>query len=161
MQQKVFQYSLYLIEGNTLRTYILFWDTFCTSQILFFRKICDLKNLYLIKIVLLEDLCPKIHFFGFFFVNFTYAFKFIIITLSQNGSVPSGHDLCPFSCPGFWNQVFCPVDRFSKSSYFDPTCHGEFPNAKNFPGKFCPGSGFALNGSFLNVMRNFCELSVV
>ena len=56
-------------------------------------------------------------------------------------------------------RFFVRLSGFSKSTYLESTCYGEFPDAKNFPEKFCPGSGFALNGSFLNVMRNFCELS--
>ena len=68
---------------------------------MFFWKICALKLI----------------FFGFF-VNFTYSFKFTVIILSQNGSVPSRHDLCPFLSPGFRNPDFCPVVRFFKNYIF-------------------------------------------
>ena len=55
-------FPLYLIQGNTLRTYIFFSDTFCTSIIFSLVLICSLKNLYIINFLLGTDLCPKIHF---------------------------------------------------------------------------------------------------
>ena len=67
---------------------------------MFFWKICALKLI----------------FFGFF-VNFTYSFKFTVIILSQNCSVPS-RDLCPFLSPGFRNPDFCLVVRFFKNYIF-------------------------------------------
>ena len=117
---------------------------------MFSWKICDLKHLYFIKIILLEDLCPKIQFFGYF-CQFYLCFCIIIITLLQYGR------FLAWFMPIFksWNPVFW--SRFSKSAYLEPaTYYVEFLDIKIFPDKLCPVSGFASNwirNNFLMVCK--------
>ena len=61
-----------------------------------------------------------------------------------------------FLCPGHWNPVFFRLSGFSKSTYLESTCYGEFPDAKIFPDKICPGSGLAifLNCSNMSTQNN-------
>ena len=74
------------------------------------------------------------------------VFEFIIIILLQYGFVPSRHDLCQFSCPGFRNPVFCSVVWFFKKFIFGIYMLWGGSWCKNFPGqilsgiRFCPKS---------------------
>ena len=60
-----------------------------------------------------------------------------------------------FNVPDPGIRFFVRLSGFSKSTYLESTCYGEFLGAKNFSDKFCPGSGFALNQSFSDTFLNF------
>ena len=51
-------------------------------------------------------------------------------------------------------RFFVRQSGFSKSTYLESTCYGEFPETKIFPDKISPGSGFALNQSFSDIFLN-------
>ena len=46
---------------------------------------------------------------------------------------------------------FFRLSGFLKSTYLESTLNGELPDVKNFPDKFRPGSGFALNRSISDI----------
>ena len=54
--------------------------------------------------------------------------------------------------PRIW--FFVRLSGFSKSAFLEPTWYGEFPDAKNFPDKIGPGSGFLLKRWFYNICLN-------
>ena len=55
-----------------------------------------------------------------------------------------------FHVPDPGIRFFVRLSGFSKSSYLEPTCYGEFPDAKIFLEKFGLESGFAPKQWFLN-----------
>ena len=57
-------------------------------------------------------------------------------------------------------RFFVRLSGFSKSAYLESTCYGEFPDAKIFPDKFCPGSGFALNSPFSDIFHNLSHMYI-
>ena len=59
-----------------------------------------------------------------------------------------------FHVPDPGIRFFVQLSGFSKSTYLESICYGEFPDAKIFPDKICPGSGFALNPSFSDIFLN-------
>ena len=59
-----------------------------------------------------------------------------------------------FQLPDSEIRFFVRQSGFSKSTYLESTCYGEFLDAKKIPDKFCPGSGFCLNRSFSDIFLN-------
>ena len=64
-----------------------------------------------------------------------------------------------FHVPDSGIRFFSRLSGFSKSAYLESTCYGEFPDAKIFPDKICPGSGFARKLSFSAIFLNFSSMS--
>ena len=65
-----------------------------------------------------------------------------------------------FLCPGRQNPVFFRLSGFSKSIYLESACYGEFLDAKIFPDKICPRSGFARKLSFLAIFLNLSYMYI-
>ena len=65
-----------------------------------------------------------------------------------------------FHVPDPGIRFFVRLSGFSKSAYSESTCYGEFQNAKIFPDKFSPGSGFALNSPFADIFLNLSHMYI-